>query len=288
MAGLSFWNTKKGPVNAAAKGHSDCRCRIDRGTSSALLPEDRPGALVDLRDQSRACGRGSPRNTSRTSYADLEAALAEHYDAAVIATPAHLHVPMAIRLAEAGVHLLLEKPLSTSMEGIDTLRQVVRDRRLVAAVAYVYRANPVLRAMREAIASGRFGRPVQVVAVSRAAFSHLSAGLPGNLLPRPGHRRRGDSGRPDAHVQRRGVVGRADGSARGRRRPPGARRRRGGRHRPRADPARSGDGLLQPQPTPSAQRSDDSPWFASSGTARFENHHDSLAMDDAARRAVAR
>ena len=118
-----------------------------------------------------------PRNIGSISIiADLEAALADQHDAAVIATPAHLHVPMAIRLAEAGLHLLLEKPLSTSMEGIDALRQTIQSRGLLAAVAYVYRANPVLRAMKEAIASGRFGRPVQVIA--RA----------GNTFPRIGRR----------------------------------------------------------------------------------------------------
>jgi predicted dehydrogenase len=103
-------------------------------------------------------------------YADLDAALADRHDAAVIATPAQLHVPMAIRLVEAGIHLLVEKPLSTSLEGIDTLRQSLGNRNLVAAVAYVYRANPILRAMKEAIASGRFGRPVQVIAVGGQHF----------------------------------------------------------------------------------------------------------------------
>jgi predicted dehydrogenase len=103
-------------------------------------------------------------------YADLDAALADRHDAAVIATPAQLHVPMAIRLAEAGVHLLVEKPLSTSREGVDTLRQSLGNQKLVAAVAYVYRANPILRAMKEAIASGRFGRPVQVIAVGGQHF----------------------------------------------------------------------------------------------------------------------
>ena len=103
-------------------------------------------------------------------YADLDAALADRHDAAVIATPAHLHIPIAIRLAEAGMHLLLEKPLSTSMDGIDTLRQAIQNRDLLAAVAYVHRANPVLQAMKEAIASGRFGQPVQVIATCGQHF----------------------------------------------------------------------------------------------------------------------
>lgn len=103
-------------------------------------------------------------------YGDLEAALVQGHDAAVICTPAQLHVPIAIRLAEVGVHLLLEKPLSTSLQGIDALRAAVQQQGLVAAVAYVHRANPALEAMREAIVSGRFGRPVQVVVVSGQHF----------------------------------------------------------------------------------------------------------------------
>jgi predicted dehydrogenase len=104
-------------------------------------------------------------------YPDLESALAaERFDAAVIATPANLHISMAIRLAEAGVHLLLEKPLSTSLEGIDKLREILKSRNLKSAVAYVMRSNPILRAMKDAIASGRFGRPVEVVSVSGQHF----------------------------------------------------------------------------------------------------------------------
>ena len=103
-------------------------------------------------------------------YADLQSALASPYDAAVIATPAHLHVPQAIQLAEAGLHLLIEKPLSTSLEGIETLQATLQARNLLAAVAYVWRANPILRVMKDAIDSGRFGCPVQLVATAGQHF----------------------------------------------------------------------------------------------------------------------
>jgi predicted dehydrogenase len=103
-------------------------------------------------------------------YADLDSALADEHDAAVICTPANLHIPMAIRLAEAGLHLLLEKPLSTSLDGIDKLQEVVKRRKLHSAVAYVLRNHPVLRAMKDAIASERFGRPVEIVSVSGQHF----------------------------------------------------------------------------------------------------------------------
>ena len=90
-------------------------------------------------------------------------------DIAVICTPAHLHVPMATPLAEAGIHLLIEKPLSTCLAGIDRLRETIESRHIVCSVAYVYRAHP-MTAMREAITSGRFGRPLELVAVSGQHF----------------------------------------------------------------------------------------------------------------------
>jgi len=77
---------------------------------------------------------------------------------------------MAIRLAHAGMHLLIEKPLSTSLDGIERLQEELRRRHLVAMVAYVLRAHPALPAMRQAIASGRFGRPVQLVATAGQHF----------------------------------------------------------------------------------------------------------------------
>ena len=98
------------------------------------------------------------------SFAGLDTAMNVRWDAAVVATPADTHVTIAQRLADAAVNLLIEKPLSTTTEGIAALMETVKRRGLVAAVAYVYRAHPVLAAMRRALRSGRFGRPVQVVA----------------------------------------------------------------------------------------------------------------------------
>ena len=106
----------------------------------------------------------------RQAYSDLDEAPAASFDAAVIATPAHLHISMAAKLAEAGVHLLIEKPLSIGFDGIADLEETIRQRDLCAAVAYVLRHEPSLRAMREAILTGQFGRPVQLVAVCGQHF----------------------------------------------------------------------------------------------------------------------
>ena len=109
-------------------------------------------------------GRIAQRYAVDRAYADLETALGEGgFDAAVIATPAHLHVPMATRLAEHGVHLLIEKPLATSLDGVEQLQKLIRGRGLIVAMGYVLRCHPSLVAMRSALQSGRFGRPVQLI-----------------------------------------------------------------------------------------------------------------------------
>ena len=92
------------------------------------------------------------------------------FTAAVVATPANLHIEIATRLAEAGIHLLIEKPLSTSTDNIDLLARTVNMRGLVVNVAYVLRCFPALAAMRDALISGRFGKPVEIVAVSGQNF----------------------------------------------------------------------------------------------------------------------
>lgn len=104
------------------------------------------------------------------AFADLDAALGSRPDVVVICTPAHLHVPMTLAAARAGANVLIEKPLSTTYDGVAELLREVKARRAVVGVAYVYRAHPALAAMRDAIRSGRFGEPVQIVATCGQHF----------------------------------------------------------------------------------------------------------------------
>lgn len=104
------------------------------------------------------------------AYDSLDAALSAMHDAAVIATPAHTHIPMAQRCVDAGLHLLIEKPLALTLEGVDALNASITDRNLKVAVAYVWRCNPLLQLARRAIVDGRFGRPLQIAAACGQHF----------------------------------------------------------------------------------------------------------------------
>lgn len=104
------------------------------------------------------------------SFNDLAQALACSWDAVLIATPAHTHIPIALQAARAGFHLIIEKPLSTSIDGIDELQHVVAEKKLFNAVSYNYRAHPGVVSMKAAIDSGRFGRPLQLYSVMGQNF----------------------------------------------------------------------------------------------------------------------
>jgi predicted dehydrogenase len=147
-------------VGVGSIGERHLRCFRATGRAEVSLVEVNEGLRRTVAE----------RYGVRGAFGDLDAALAERPGVAVIATPAPLHVPLALRLAEEGIHVLIEKPLSTTLDGIDRLRQVVRERGLTAGVAYVYRCHPLLAAMRQAIVGGRFGKPVEMVAVSGQHF----------------------------------------------------------------------------------------------------------------------
>lgn len=104
------------------------------------------------------------------NVASLAEAIALSPQAAVVATPADLHVAQALALAEQGIHLLIEKPLSTNFDRVEELRSVVAQRSLVAGVAYVYRVHPALIAMKAAIDSGRWGAPRQLTVLAGQHF----------------------------------------------------------------------------------------------------------------------
>jgi predicted dehydrogenase len=147
-------------VGVGSIGERHLRCFLSTGRIQAWICE--PNSPLRQRIAAQYTVGGS--------FSDLDAALTQPYDIAVIATPAHLHVPIALKLVEAGVHVLVEKPVSTSLDGIDDLRRLCVMKNVLAATAYVYRVNPSLAAMRSAIAKGQFGAPAQLIAIGGQHF----------------------------------------------------------------------------------------------------------------------
>lgn len=146
-------------IGVGSIGERHVRCFQKTGRCQVSLVEINPTLRQEVAERYDVPG-----------FATIEEAIAAKPTAAVVAVPAHLHLPIARQLAEAGVHLLIEKPLSTGLLGVSELRELVERQKLICGVAYVYRSHPILGAMRTAILSGRFGQPVELVAVCGQHF----------------------------------------------------------------------------------------------------------------------
>ncbi len=79
-------------------------------------------------------------------------------DAVIISTPHHLHVPLGIQAAEAGKHVIVEKPMATTLEDADALIQACREAGvLCSAKEGGVRYQPSTLQARELISQGAIG-----------------------------------------------------------------------------------------------------------------------------------
>lgn len=101
---------------------------------------------------------------------DVEALIAADIDAAIVAVPTVFHEEAALRLAEAGVHTMIEKPLSASVESGEKIAAAFEAAGLIGAVGYVERCNPALLEMRKRVIDGQLGEVYQVVTRRQSPF----------------------------------------------------------------------------------------------------------------------
>ena len=81
---------------------------------------------------------------------------------AFIASPAPFHVEQALALAENGTHLFIEKPLATSLDGIDALFSECKKRNLILMVGYNMAFSNALQTIKRMIGSGQIGKVLSV------------------------------------------------------------------------------------------------------------------------------
>ena len=96
---------------------------------------------------------------------DLEQALAARPDAVIVANPTAQHLEIAIPAVEAGCHLLLEKPVSHSMERVVELEKTVQRQGVGVLVGFQFRFHPGLQRIKLLLQEEAIGRPLSARAV---------------------------------------------------------------------------------------------------------------------------
>jgi predicted dehydrogenase len=127
------------------------------------------GALSASPDKARRSGLALGLDPERIydSYDDmarLEASRSDGIEAVSIVTPNHMHAPVATAFLKAGVHVICDKPLTSTLEDALTLAKLADRSGLIFAVTHNYTGYPLVRHAREMVRAGELGdiRVVQV------------------------------------------------------------------------------------------------------------------------------
>jgi myo-inositol 2-dehydrogenase/D-chiro-inositol 1-dehydrogenase len=148
-----------GTVQPLSVGVIGCGWVAENGHVPALarIPELEPAAFADP-DRVRLEAFGGRFGRAR-QYADHKSLIADPaVDAVAICVPTLLHAEVASAAAEAGKHVLLEKPPALSLDGWDRLADVVAAAGVVLMIALNMRWHRSFRAVRELIRGGAIGR----------------------------------------------------------------------------------------------------------------------------------
>ncbi|MFI7672996.1 aldo/keto reductase [Actinophytocola sp. NPDC049390] len=149
-------------------------------TFARQLPLSRTGRLVAVgsRDAARAAAFAAEFGAAR-SYGSYTELLADpEVDAVYIATPHPAHPEWVIRAAEAGKHVLCEKPLAITWAHAMAAVEAARTHDVFLMEAYMYRHQPRLRVLADLVRDGALGTVTQV----RASFSFAAPMDPGRLF----------------------------------------------------------------------------------------------------------
>lgn len=92
------------------------------------------------------------------TYVNLDEALEQNPNVALICNPTSLHIPAAMAAARKSCHLFIEKPLSHTIEGVDELIEIVEKKKLISLVGCNMRFHHGPRKVKDLIDSGIPGK----------------------------------------------------------------------------------------------------------------------------------
>ncbi|MFI6389323.1 Gfo/Idh/MocA family protein [Nonomuraea sp. NPDC050540] len=141
-----------------------------RGSGYARRAEGR-ARVVAVADPLAARRERFPEAAHYTDWREL-AALPRQADAVIIATMDADHVEPAVRFAELGYHILLEKPMAVSEQDCRTIVAAAEKAGTVFAVCHVLRYTPYTRTLKQLLDAGAIGEIVSVQHLEPVGWWH--------------------------------------------------------------------------------------------------------------------
>ncbi len=92
----------------------------------------------------------------------VEMVKTEHPDAVSVVVPTFLHYQVAMQLLELGCHVLVEKPISTTLDEAQRLIETARQFERVLSVGHIERYNPAIIELKRRLDAGELGKIFQI------------------------------------------------------------------------------------------------------------------------------
>jgi predicted dehydrogenase len=125
------------------------------------------GALAATPEKARASGAELGLDPARcygdfTEMAKREARRKDGIDAVAIVTPNHVHFAAAKAFLDRGIHVICDKPLTTTLKDARRLAELVEKSGCVFVLTHNYTGYPMIRQARQMVADGVLG-PIRVI-----------------------------------------------------------------------------------------------------------------------------
>jgi predicted dehydrogenase len=122
------------------------------GSNHARVLAELPGVkLIGVADPDRKRCEQVAGALGCASFPDAEALVRRGIDAVTIAAPTHLHREIAIDCAKRGIHVLVEKPIASTVEESRAIVAASRRAGVTLMVGHVERFNPAVQSIKRAI-----------------------------------------------------------------------------------------------------------------------------------------
>ncbi len=130
--------------------------------------------VIALRHNLENCKK--KKNDVDFSYNNIDDAILQKPDIAIITNPASEHVSTAIKLAKEGIHLLIEKPLSNDLNNIDDLLKLCFSKNIKLMTGYNLRFLPCLLFLKEQVEEKKIGKILSIQAQVGQNLKHWRPG----------------------------------------------------------------------------------------------------------------
>ena len=159
------------PDGTVRWGLIGCGDIAEKRVAPALVNSPGSSLLAVARARAALAADFARRHGARRWHAEWGELLQDpDVDAVYVATPVSLHVEQAVAAADAGKHVLCEKPMALDVAQCERMISAAQQNGVRLGVAYYRHHYPVVSRLRDIVTSGELGQPVHAVAEAFERF----------------------------------------------------------------------------------------------------------------------